>query len=330
MKRPSFFDETKVAQVYPIDYVGIADCARRLDVLPATTDRFRTAVLGIDVQNSFCIPGYELFVGGRSGIEAVECNARAVGWLYENTNHITSLYFTLDKHRAWQIFHQPYWIDINGEFPKPGTIITESDLLDSFWTVNPAMERISGESYRYLSQHAVHYVKQLALSGKQLIVWPFHCMQASVGNAMVSVVEEFVHYHSIARHSEPVFIEKGQDTFTEMYSGFKPEVPFDHTGRTIGKTPNINPIDIIMSHDTTYMWGHAKSHCVKATVTSIMDEVMAIDKSLLERIFLIEDASASVVLPSFDFTDSADEAYRYFAESGINIVRTDNHMIGEH
>lgn len=41
-------------------------------------------LLLIDVQNTFCIPSFELFVGGQSGTGAVEDNRRLCEFIYRN------------------------------------------------------------------------------------------------------------------------------------------------------------------------------------------------------------------------------------------------------
>ena len=53
----------------------------------ASADDFRTCLLLVDVQNTFCIPGYELFVGGRSGNGAVEDNVRLCASSFIVTYH---------------------------------------------------------------------------------------------------------------------------------------------------------------------------------------------------------------------------------------------------
>jgi nicotinamidase-related amidase len=44
-------------------------------VTVAADDSFRICLLAVDVQNTFCIPGYELFVAGRSGGEPLMTTA---------------------------------------------------------------------------------------------------------------------------------------------------------------------------------------------------------------------------------------------------------------
>ena len=73
---PHFSPET----VGKVDYAKRTKEARywalRYGIRPASEDELKVALLLIDVQNTFCIPGFELFVAGRSGLGAVEDNVR--------------------------------------------------------------------------------------------------------------------------------------------------------------------------------------------------------------------------------------------------------------
>ena len=59
----------------------------------------------IDVQNTFCIPDFELYVGGRSGRGAVEDNTRLCEFIYRNLGNITHITATMDTHMTMQVFH---------------------------------------------------------------------------------------------------------------------------------------------------------------------------------------------------------------------------------
>ena len=83
----------------------------------------------IDVQNTFCIPGFELFVGGQSGNGAVEDNKRLCEFIYRNLGSISAIAPTLDTHTAMQIFHPIFWINAAGIHPTPAaTNITPKDI----------------------------------------------------------------------------------------------------------------------------------------------------------------------------------------------------------
>ena len=52
--------------------------------VPAAEDRFRVALVVVDVQNTFCTPGFELFVAGRSGTGALDDSRRLCEFVYRN------------------------------------------------------------------------------------------------------------------------------------------------------------------------------------------------------------------------------------------------------
>ena len=110
-------------------------------IRPSGEDEFRTALLLVDCQNTFCLPGFELFVGGRSGRGAVEDNKRLCAFIYRNLHSITEIIPTLDTHTAQQVFHPVFWVDRDGRHPTGGeTVITPDDVEAGTWRVNPAVE----------------------------------------------------------------------------------------------------------------------------------------------------------------------------------------------
>ena len=47
-------------------------------------------LLAVDVQNTFCIPDFELFVAGRSGTGAVDDKSRLCDFVYRNLGAISA------------------------------------------------------------------------------------------------------------------------------------------------------------------------------------------------------------------------------------------------
>ena len=112
---PSFFDSNRVGDVWKVDYAARADDAKTFalqsDLKPVSASSAKNSLLLIDVQNTFCIPNFELFVGGRSGIGAVEDNIRLCEFIYRNIGNITHIIATMDTHYAYQIFHPNFFVD---------------------------------------------------------------------------------------------------------------------------------------------------------------------------------------------------------------------------
>ena len=77
---PKHFAAGRVGELRRVAYEELAvdaeAWAREHELRPASEDRFRTCLLAVDVQNTFCLPGFELFVAGRSGTGAVDDNKR--------------------------------------------------------------------------------------------------------------------------------------------------------------------------------------------------------------------------------------------------------------
>ena len=129
---PPHFDPGAVGKVWRVPYQQRAEeaaaWARRHNVAPAATDRDRVCLVIVDCQNTFCIPEFELFVAGRSGVGAVEDNVRLCEFIYRNLGAITETVPTMDTHTAIQIFHPMFWINSAGEHPKPHTVISLEDV----------------------------------------------------------------------------------------------------------------------------------------------------------------------------------------------------------
>ena len=112
---PEFFNPDKVGQIWRVPYEERASqaraWAREHQIFPAHKDTPKFGLFLVDVQNTFCIPDFELFVGGRSGMAAVEDNTRLCEFIYHNMDRITDIAATLDTHQATQIFHAIYLVD---------------------------------------------------------------------------------------------------------------------------------------------------------------------------------------------------------------------------
>ena len=328
---PSHFRPERVGKLWKVDYEARAREARawsaRHRIPSAAEDAVRVALVLIDVQNTFCLPDFELFVAGRSGNGAVEDNVRLCQFVYRNLHRITHIAATLDTHLPMQIFHAPFLVDAAGNHPAPYTIITADDVASGKWRFNPALASELGLTPAEGQRHLEHYVAALAARGKyQHTVWPFHAMLGGIGHALVPAVEEAVFFHSIARYAQPEFILKGQHPLTEHYSALAPEVNTDAEGRQL-VPPNDRLLRLVAEYDAVIITGQAKSHCVAWTVSDLLESLRARGEAdLARKIYLLEDTTSPVVVPGADFTDAANEAYARFADLGAHRVTTNQPM----
>ncbi len=324
---PSFFDSARVGEIWKVDYAKRAEQAREYalqhHLTPAPVSKDRISLLVIDAQNTFCIPNFELFVGGRSGRGAVDDNIRLCEFIYRNIGNITHITATMDTHMTQQIFHPIFFVDANGNHPAPYTDIHVADLRENKWTFNSALAPRYGIAPEYGQQMMVHYAEELEKKGKYaLTIWPYHAMLGGIGHALVPALEEAIFFHSTARLAQPDFEIKGDRPFTENYSVIGPEVLTGPMGETLGKR-NPKFIQHLQEVDRLYIAGQAKSHCVAWTVSDLLDDINDVDPDLAKKVYLLEDCSSAVVVPGVvDHTEAANEAYVRFAKAGMKIVKS--------
>jgi nicotinamidase-related amidase len=295
---PPHWDPASIAEVRRVPYeeraAEAALWAREHLVRPARQDADRVCLLLVDCQNTFCTPGFELFVPG-----ALDDNRRLCEFVYRNLGVITQIVPTLDTHHAVQVFHASWLVGADGRHPAPYTAVSVQDVEDGVWRAADPAEQ----------DGLVEYVRALEAGGRyRLIVWPYHAMLGGIGHALVSAVEEAVFFHSVARQSSPAFQVKGDDPRTEAYSALGPEV---------GGRRNDDLVEVLRSFDRILLAGQAKSHCVAWTVEDLLADLPA------ERLYLLEDCMSPVVVPgAVDFTAEADAAVARFAERGVRVIRS--------
>jgi len=321
---PPHWDPDTVAEIRRLEYGTLFEAAGRWReehaISPAAHDRFRIALVAVDVQNTFCTPGFELFVAGRSGTGALDDSRRLCDFVYRNLRAITQVVVTLDTHQAFQIFHAPFLVDAHGRHPDPYTLVTPDDVVSGRWRIDARAAETVG--LEHPDEHLPAYAEALAAGGKyDLTVWPFHAMLGGIGHALVSAVEEAVFFHSIARRSQTRFEVKGESALTEHYSALGPEVVHGARGETLGAR-NTALVERLLGFDAVLVAGQAKSHCVAWTI----DDLLRDAPEMAPRLYLLEDCSSAVVVPGIDYTDEADTAYRRFADLGAHVVRSTEPM----
>jgi nicotinamidase-related amidase len=325
---PPHFDPGATARLFRVPYLERAEQARAWaaehGISPAASDSPSVCLVLVDVQNTFCLPGFELFVAGRSGTGAVDDNARLCRFIYTNLGAITQIVATLDTHSAIQIFHPVFWVNEAGAHPGPHTVVSREDVVAGVWRVNPKiLAAVAPRPGFDLEAYVRHYAGKLQAGGKYpLTIWPYHAMLGGIGHALVSSVEEAVFFHAVARDRPTRFEIKGNNPLTEHYSVLRPEVLEDHEGLPIAGE-NTALLKALLSFDVLIFAGQAKSHCLAWTVEDLLTEIRARDPGRAERVYLLEDCTSPVVVPGVvDFTERADAAFARFAGAGMHRVRS--------
>ena len=320
---PAHVDLERVAEVLRVEYEErfreALAWADEHGLSPAADDATRICLLAVDVQNTFCTPGFELFVRGPSGNGALEDSRRLCSFLYRNLGAITQTLVTMDTHQAFQIFHAPFLVDGHGRHPDPYTLVTPGDVRSGRWRVDPAAAEAMDVPASLASGHLTAYVDALAAGGKfDLTIWPFHAMLGGIGHALVSAVEEALFFHAVARRSQTRFELKGQNPLTEHYSVFGPEVIEGPHGESLGQR-NAVLVRSLLEFDAVVVAGQAKSHCVAWSI----EDLLRAAPEIAGRLYLLEDCCSPVVVPgAVDYAPDADAAFERFAAAGAHVVRS--------
>ena len=322
---PPHFDPERVGEVWRVPYEERAreaeDWTREHTLRPSAADELRVGLVAVDVQNTFCTPGFELFVGGRSGVAAVDDSRRLCEFLYRNLDRVTEIVPTMDTHYPAQIFHPLFLVDEQGRHPEPHTLITAPDVEAGRWRVNPYVLPRLGLDEAGAERYLRHYAQRLEEGHKyHLTVWPYHALLGGIGHALVPAVEEAIFFHSVARRVQPRFQLKGRDVLTEHYSVLGPEVVTGPDGRRVG-TVNVDLLELLRGFDAVLIAGQAKSHCVAWTIADLLSGLGT--RELAAKVYLLEDCTSPIVVPDVvDYTDDADAAFARFADAGMHVVRS--------
>jgi len=286
---------------YPARFPEFTEAGRNAGFTPAHEDREKIALVLVDYQHDFVDPTGTLYVPGSQ-----DDVARLLTWFYTNAPRITSVYASLDTHLPFQIFFSSWWKNPKtGEHPQPFTAITVEDVTNMKWV--PVIQ--SSWSIKY-----VHLLKQKAK--KDLMIWPNHTMEGTLGHMLVAPISEALAWHSAARHTQPTYIVKGRTIRTEYYGIFGAEVP-DPEDPESGL--NVTLLDAVMKHDKVYVAGEAKSHCVLETERQLVGR-FGNQPEMLKRLHFLRDCTSSVQHPAVDFNALAETELATMEQQGIQMV----------
>lgn len=265
---------------------------------PASKDIEKILLWLIDEQFDFVDPRGSLYVPG-----AEEDMKRLLRWFKKSSPKITKVASSLDTHYLIQIFFKTWWINSNGEHPEPYTVITSDDVKTGKW------------SPIYAPKTSLEYLQKLETKGKKnLIIWPFHCLDGTPGRSLVPELFTALQEHSLLRNTEPYFLVKGTIPTTEFYSVLEPEV---EEPRHPQGSLNTDFLDFVGKYDKIIITGQAKSHCVMETMNSVMNFFQG-DQNTIKKIFFLEDCTSSI--PGFE--DATEKAFSDFSAKGLNIINT--------
>ncbi len=299
MDFPAFYHPERVGEHFVPDVEAVVAAGSTVALSPADAP-LRTLLLLVDMQVDFVHAEGALSVPG-----AIDDTHRIIEWIFRNLSYINTIATSLDSHLPMSIFFPTWWVDQNGQHPQPYTVIRSADVQSGRW--KPLYE----------VEWSREYTEKLeAGAKKELMIWPYHTLIGTPEHALMPALYEAIVYHSAARQTQPIFLEKGTIPKAEYYSILEPEVkvPDDPRGGL-----NNSFLNMLATYDRIYISGEAKSHCVLETVTSIM-HYYGDQPAVIDKFRILQDCMSSVAHPTIDFDALANQAFASYARKGLQMV----------
>lgn len=267
--------------------------ANQENLRPAHKNPSKNLVIGIDVQIDF-MEGGALGVGG-----SLADTERFSRFIYDNMDEISDISVSIDTHQPFQIFHPCWWIDATGNNPDPFTVITIEDVENGKWT--PVI----------MPNASIDYLKGLKTAAKKdLVIWPYHCIEGTVGHALENQFSNMIYFFSAAKKSVIVPIVKGKDPSSEMYGIFKPEYSKKNY-------INIEYLNKLETYDKIIVAGQAKSHCVLESIRQMLEHYAG-RPEVTSKVYILEDCMS--IIPGFEaVTEQTFESFK--KQYKVNIVK---------
>jgi nicotinamidase/pyrazinamidase len=304
MELPEFYKPESVSKIYEPNLSAAYAAGLQVFDKPASSDKPRTLLWLVDVQIDFVFPAP---VGNLPVPNALEDTRRTIEWLYRNVQNVTHIAASLDTHMPFHIFYPSWWKNKNGERPQPYTVITAEQVKSREWIAVTEPE------------WSTYYVETLESVGKkQLMIWPFHCMEGTSGRALVPALSEAIMYHSGARMDQPTYLTKGTIAHTEFYSVVEPEVKYSsHPDGGL----NVKFLEIIAEFDLIYVAGQARSHCVLETMNSVLKH-FSNRPEIIQKLRFLDDCTSSIL----GFEETTERQIAAFAKQGVRLVKSTDAM----
>lgn len=283
-------------------------------IKPASEDAVRIAVILVDYQYDFVYPKGGQFPAGSLAVDGAQADVnRFLQWFYAHADRITSIYASLDTHLPHHIFFSDWWVNGAGKHPDSYTVITAQDVADGKW--KPTREPEWSERYVRLLEET-HHRALIEGQKRELIIWPYHTLEGTLGHMLVPPISEAIAWHSAARDAQPTFVAKGRTMRTEYYGLFGAEIPDPEDPQS---DMNVTLLDAVMQHDLVYIAGEAASHCVMESEKQIIVRFGS-QKKLMQRLNFLTDCTSPINRGTFPQDVIKWEARA--KEGGVQLVKS--------
>lgn len=274
----------------------------------------KTVMLIVDPQvdhlsaGSYPVPGAE------------DDSKRVADYIQQNTGTIDEIYITMESRHRMHISHGVFWINEQGEHPRPNTIISFTDIQNQVWTP------VNSEHL----EHCLNYTRSLEEQGNvhQLVIAPEHCLIGTTGHSIVPSINNAVQKWTEVTGKQVHYVMKGTNCMTEMYSALSADVPVGSDASTYADNELIANL---YGGDRVLVCGQALSHSVNYTVRDMIrlfrmyqrqfskkavPESNDSEVDVAKKIFLLSDCSSTLR----GFENQTNNFLSYLREEGANVV----------
>ena len=269
----------------------------------------------VDPQNDFCVADDSKGNKGTLVVPgALEDMQRAAAMIRRVGPKLDDIHVTLDSHQTVGIERPRWWKRVgDGAHPAPFTVlgihpdgkrIVKIDFssgapvaTDEEYTTyipsflhsqGPVVDPSDPTGKKRLGSFG--YLKALAAKGRYPhVIWPEHCIVGSWGWGIVPDLANALHDWEWAEMGRVNYITKGNNPWTEHFSGVAAEVPDPDDPTTQVNTGLITTLE---EADIIAITGEALSHCVANTGRDIAANFS--DPKYVEKLVLLSDASSNV------------------------------------
>ena len=245
-------------------------------------------LLIIDPQNDFCDlpePYRPLLPDGSRAapslpVPGAHADLLRVAQLIDGAGrNLSEISVTLDSHQRLDIAHPTFWQTATGDAVAPFTQIAAADVESGRF-----VPRLPGAGPRVLT-----YLQKLEAQGRyRHMVWPVHCEIGSWGHNVHGAVRAAYNRWEEQTLGSVRKVTKGENPWTEHYSAIRAEVPDDSDPAT---QTNVAFVAALRRADRLYVTGEAGSHCVKATVLHLVEQLTDAE---VKKLVLVTDCMSAV------------------------------------
>jgi nicotinamidase-related amidase len=244
---------------------------------------------------------------------ALDDMTRVVKLIRRLGNKLDDIHVTLDSHQGIGIERPHWWKRVgDGARPAPFTVLGVHPDGKRIVKCNPdamGMNPTEEEYTTYLPSYfnkggptgegSLGYLKALAAGGKYPhVVWPVHCCIGTWGWSVVPELADALLDWEQKCFARVDYVVKGNNPWTEHFSGVKAEVPDPKDPST---QVNTGLIQTLQEADIIAVAGEALSHCVAATIRGVWNAFS--DPQYAQKLVLLTDCMSNV--GGFEFLGEA-------------------------